>query len=176
MSPTPINRPAADEHIDYYGKYIALVPGDDAVDALITQIDETSGLLGRLDEARAAHRYAPGKWSVKQVVGHLADAERVFAYRALRFARADQTPLPGFEEKDYAEHGAFDARALTDLVIEFRAVRASSIALFASLSPEMALRRGTANDSLMSVRALAWAIAGHELHHRGLLVERYGLM
>ena len=175
MSQLPITRPAADEHISYYGKYIALVPGDDAVTALITQIDDTSHLLGRVDEERAGHRYAPGKWSVKQVVGHMADAERVFAYRALRFARADTTPLPGFEEKDYAERGAFDGRLLADLVVEFRAVRAASIALFASVSPEMALRRGVANDAPMSVRALAWAIAGHELHHRGLLMERYGL-
>lgn len=173
--PTTLSRPSADEHVAYYGKYIALVSGDDAVAALITQIDATSGLLERVDEQRAAHRYAPGKWSVKQVVGHIADAERVFAYRALRFARADQTPLPGFEESDYAEHGGFDARPLADIALEYRAVRAASIALFASLAPEMALRRGVANDSTMSVRALAWTIAGHELHHRGLLVERYGL-
>jgi uncharacterized damage-inducible protein DinB len=170
-----IARPTADEHVHYYGRYIALVSGDDAVTALITQIDATSALLGRVDERRAAHRYAPGKWSVKQVVGHIADAERVFAYRALRFARADQTPLAGFEENDYAESGGFDARPLSDIALEFRAVRAASIALFASLAPEMTLRHGMANDSLMSVRALAWTIAGHELHHRGVLVERYGL-
>jgi len=173
--PTTIARPAADEHVAYYGKYIALVLGEDAVDALIAQIDATSALLGRVDEGRAAQRYAPGKWSVKQVVGHVADSERVFAYRALRFARADSTPLPGFEGDDYAEHGGFDARSLADILLEFRAVRAASIALFASLPPEMALRRGTANDCVMSVRALAWTIAGHELHHRALLVERYCL-
>ena len=172
---TTLARPTAEEHAPYYGRYIALVKSADAVEALITQIDDTSSLLERVDEQRAASRYAPGKWSVKQVVGHLVDAERVFAYRAMRFARADQTELPGFEENDYAKHGGFDGRPLTDLVLEFRAVRAASITLFASFAPEVTLRRGTANDNPMSVRAVAWTIAGHELHHRALLVERYGL-
>jgi uncharacterized damage-inducible protein DinB len=175
MSFATLPRPAADEHAPYYGRYIALVKGDDAVDALITQIDVTADLLGRVDEQRAASRYAPGKWSLKQVVGHMTDAERVFAYRALRFARADQTELPGFEENDYAENGGFDARPLEDLVLEYRAVRAASIALFGSIAPEAAVRRGVANHTPMSVRALAWTIAGHELHHRGVLIERYGI-
>lgn len=170
-----ITRPNADEYAAYYGRYISLVSGDDAIGALTTQIDATAGLLGRVDEARAAHRYAPGKWSIKQVVGHMADAERIFGYRALRFARGDQTPLPGFEENDYAERGDFDARRLADLVRELRAVRAASIALFGTFQPEAALRRGIANDTTMSVRALIWTIAGHELHHRGVLNERYGL-
>ncbi len=121
------------------------------------------------------HRYAPGKWSVKQVVGHLCDGERVFAYRALRFARADRTPLPGFDETLWVPEGNFDARPIDDLALEYRAVRSASIALFASLAPEALARIGVANDTPMSVRALAWTIAGHELHHRGLLIERYGL-
>ena len=175
MQTMTISRPAADEYAPYYGKYLSLVQDDDGLQALSTQIEATASLLARVDEQRATHRYAPGKWSIKQVVGHLADAERVFAYRALRFARADQTPLPGFEQNDYAAHGDFDARRLADLVLELRAVRAASIALFGSFSPETALRRGTANDTSMSVRALVWTIAGHELHHRGLLMERYGL-
>ena len=175
MSHNTIARPAAGEFAPYYGKYIEKIVGSDALTALITQIDETAALLGRVDEATAAFRYAPGKWSVKQVLGHLADSERVFAYRALRFARADRTPLPGFEENDYALTGEFDSRPLGDIAIEFRAVRSASIALFASLTPEALVRIGTANDSPMSVRAVAWVIAGHELHHRDLLVERYGL-
>ena len=176
MSQATIARPTADEHAPYYGKYIALVAGDDALAALVRQIDTTAILLGHVDEKLAAHRYAPGKWSVKQVVGHLTDAERVFSYRALRFARADQTPLPGFEENDYAERGGFDARPFTDLELEFRTVRSATIALFAGLTPEATQRRGTANNTPMSVRALAWTIAGHELHHRALLTERYGLV
>ena len=175
MPHATIARPGPNEHAPYYGKYIDRVPGDDALPALVSQIGETAALLERLDEAKASFRYAPDKWSVKQVIGHVADGERVFAYRALRFARADMTPLPGFEENDYARTGGFDDRPLRDLVVEFRAVRAASIALFASLTPEAAGHIGTANNSPMSVRALGWVIAGHELHHRGLLIERYGL-
>ena len=175
MSHATISRPAADEHLAYYGKYIALVPGDDALPPLIDQIDATMKVLSRVDETRAMHRYAPGKWSVKQVVGHMSDGERVFAYRALRFARADRTPLPGFDENHYVPEGGFDSRPLADIALEYRAVRAASIALFASLTPAALERRGTANDAPISVRALAWIIAGHELHHRGLLIERYGL-
>ena len=175
MTHTIIGRPAANEHAPYYGRYIDRVTGNDALAALIHQVDETAALLARVDEAKAAYRYAPGKWSVKQVVGHMADVERVFGYRALRFARADATPLPGFDETTYAEAAESDARPLADIAIEFRAIRAASIALFASLSPEALMRTGAANNSPMSARAAAWTIAGHELHHRLGLIERYGL-
>ncbi len=170
-----IGRPGADEHIEFYGRYIRLVPGDDVMPALRGQIGETLRLVSGLPEERALHRYAAGKWSVKQVLGHLADAERVFSYRALRFARADATPLAGFDENAYVPAGAFDARPLDDLVEEYRVVRQASIALFGSLDQEAQLRRGKANDAPVSARALAWIIAGHELHHRALLRERYGL-
>jgi len=175
MAHTVIARPADDEYLPYYGKYIAKVAGDDALAAIVRQSEETAALLHRVDESRAAFRYAEGKWSVKQVIGHVADGERVFAYRALRFARRDTTPLPGFDENVYAETGGFDERPFADIVLEFRAVRAASIALFAGLAPDDLLRRGAANDSPVSVRALAWIIAGHEVHHRTLLIERYGL-
>ena len=175
MPQTIIPRPGAGEHDPYYGRYISRVEGDDALAALITQIGGTMRLLERAGEARALHRYAPDKWSVKQVIGHVSDSERVFAYRALRFARGDRTPLPGFDETLYVPEGRFDDRPLADLALELRAVRAASIALFAALGPEALARTGTANDTPMSVRALAWTIAGHELHHRGLLIERYGL-
>ncbi len=175
MSHAIIGRPAPTEHAPYYGKYITRVAGDDALAALIQQVEETAALLSRVDEAKAAYRYAEGKWSIKQVIGHIIDAERVFGYRALRFARADTTPLPGFEENDYAASGGHDARVFTDIAVEFRAVRAASIALFASLTPDSMARVGTANDSPMSARAAAWTIAGHEVHHRALLIERYGL-
>ena len=170
-----ISRPAADEHVEYYAKYIQLVPGDDAMEALRTQIGDTVRLLQPLDESRALHRYAPGKWSIKEVVGHLADAERVFAYRALRFGRADATPLPGFDENTYVPAGRFDTRPLAELVQDYEAVRASSLALFRGMDGEALLRRGAANGNPISVRALAWILAGHELHHRGILTERYGL-
>jgi hypothetical protein len=172
-NPPRIARPASEEHAPYYLTYVRLVPGEDAWPALSTQQADTLVLLGRLDERQALHRYAPGKWSVKEVVGHLADAERVFAYRALRFARADETPLPGFDENRYVPAGRFDARPLDDVLGEFRAVRAATLALFASFDQAALLRRGVANQNPMSVRALAWVIAGHERHHAGLLRERY---
>lgn len=170
-----IGRPAADEFFEYYGKYIDKVPGEDALSALSSQIPETLGLLRPVTEEKALHRYAPGKWSIKEVVGHLADSERVFAYRALRFGRGDATPLPGFEENQYVPAGHFDLRPLSDVIDEYAAVRAASIALFRGLDAEALVRRGSANGKSVSVRALAWIAAGHELHHRGLLVERYGV-
>ena len=170
-----ISRPAPDEFFEYYGKYIGLVPGDDALPALRDQIGETARLLKPLDEKQALHRYAPGKWSVKEVVGHLSDSERVFAYRALRMCRGDATPLAGFDENTYVPAGRFDARPLADILREFELVRAASDALFRGMDDEALLRRGTANDKEVSVRALAWILAGHELHHRRLLVERYGV-
>lgn len=176
MPATPtIARPAPDEFFEYYGKYVDLVPGNDALPALRDQIAETARLLKPLDEAKALHRYAPGKWSVKEVVGHLSDAERVFAYRALRMGRGDATPLSGFDEKAYVPAGGFDARPLAEILREYEAVRASSLALFQGMDREALYSRGTANGKQISVRALAWIMAGHELHHRGLLVDRYGV-
>lgn len=169
----PITRPEPGEHVAYYGKYLNLVPGNDAGAALATQIAETLALLRPLDEERAMFRYAPGKWSVKEVVGHVMDAERVFTYRALRFARRDQTPLPGFDENLWVPAGAFDRRPLVELLDEFAAVRAATIHLFRSFDAETQRWTGHANDAVFSVRALAWIAAGHELHHRGLLRERY---
>ena len=170
-----IARPAPDEFFAYYGKYVALVPGEDALPALRDQIVETARLLTPLDETKALHRYAPGKWSVKEVVGHLSDAERVFAYRALRMGRRDATPLSGFDESAYVPAGEFDARPLLEILREYETVRAATLALFQGMSRETLLFRGTANGKEITVRALAWIMAGHELHHRGLLVERYGI-
>jgi hypothetical protein len=170
-----ITRPIRDEFFEYYGKYIDLVPGDDALPALRDQIVETSRLLKPLDETRALQRYAPGKWSVKEVIGHLSDAERVFGYRALRIGRGDATPLSGFDENAYVAAGGFEARPLADMLQEYQAVRAASLALFRGMDGEALLSRGTANGKEISVRALAWIIAGHELHHRRLLIDRYGV-
>ncbi len=168
-------RPAAPEHAPYYAKYIALVPGGDVVGLLRAQAGETRALLAALDDARAVARYAPGKWSVKEVLGHVADSERVFAYRALRIARGDATPLPGFEQDDYVVSGGFDRRPLADLVEELAAVRAATLALLASFDSTAWLRMGTASGHPVSVRALACIIAGHERHHVGILRDRYGL-
>ena len=169
-----IAKPGPDEHIPYFSRYISLV-GDDALVALSAGCAATPRLLSGISEEKAMFRYQPGKWSVKEVLGHIIDSERVFAYRALRFARADATELPGFEENHWVPAGRFDRRAIQDLVVEYSAVRNATLAFFGSLEPEDLLRRGRANDAVVSVRALAHIIAGHELHHVGLLRERYGL-
>jgi hypothetical protein len=169
-----IPKPQAEEHAEYFARYIKLV-GDDALGALRAQSASTPRLLTGLSEAQASHRYAPGKWSVKEVVGHMIDGERVFSYRALRFARADTTPLPGFDENAWVPPAHFDRRPMTDLVSDYQTVRAATVGLFASFDDDTLLRTGTANDNPFSVRALAHIIAGHELHHVGILRERYGL-
>lgn len=175
VSRTPIPRPDPSEHAPYYGKYIALVPGDDIMHALDTQGRETAQMLGALSESQAAHRYAPDKWSVKEVIGHVADSERIFCYRALRIARGDRTPIEGFEQDDYVRGAEFDRVPLADLVAEYKCAREATLRLFASLQPEAWTRRGIANKNEVSVRALAYMIAGHELHHRQILRERYGV-
>ena len=169
----PLGRPGSDEYAPFYAGYVAGVPGGELLVLLRDQLAETEALLREFTGARADHRYAPDKWSVKEVVGHMADAERIFAYRALRFARGDRTPLPGFDENDFVRGSNFTARALPEIAGELRSVRMASITLFAGLSEEALLRRGPANGNEVSVRALAWIIAGHERHHARILRERY---
>lgn len=164
--------PEPSEYAPYYGKYISLVPGD-VVAALEDQPHETLALLSGLSEEQADFRYAPGKWTVKEMLGHVIDTERIFAYRALRFARKDATPLASFEQDGYVLAGDFGGRRLADLIDEFVCVRRSSVWLFRSLSPEAWMRRGIASENPISVRALAYIIAGHELHHRRILREKY---
>jgi hypothetical protein len=170
-----IPRPAADEYFADYDTYIRLVPGDDALPTLETHFDRWLPSLRRISEAQGLHRYAPGKWSVKEVLGHVCDSERVFAYRALRFARADETPLPGFDQEAWVPASVSDRRPIGEIVDELAAVRAATVALFRSLDATMLVRRGTANDKTVSVRALAWDIAGHPMHHEAGLRERYGI-
>ena len=170
-----IARPSAGEYADYYAKYVDRVPSGDLVELLVRQHETTRGLLGALPPEKARHRYAPDKWSVTEVVGHLADSERVFSYRAMRIARSDTTPLPGFDEKVYVPAGRFDARPLPDVLAEFTAVRAATLALIRGLPAESLQRVGTASDNPVSVRGLLYIIAGHELHHLAVLRERYGV-
>jgi hypothetical protein len=168
-------RPSRDEYAPFYAPYLAAVEGEDLAPLLHGQPSRLRKLSARLPETRALHRYAPGKWSVREVIGHLSDAERVFAYRMLRFARGDRTPLPGFDENAYVAAGGFDARATDDLVEEFARVRAATLALAASLRGGEWKRLGEASGAVMSVRALAWITAGHCAHHLRVLGERYGL-
>jgi uncharacterized damage-inducible protein DinB len=169
----PIPRPASDEYPPYYGTYIGEVAGDDALPALITQRASTARFLAGIPEARAGYRYAEGKWSIREVIGHLSDAERVFAYRMLRFARADETPLPSFDENRYVPAGDFERRSLADLAAEFAAVRDGTLALARSLDSAAIARRGLASGKSISVGSLAWVIAGHEVHHLRVIRERY---
>ena len=166
-------RPAHGEYAPYYGKYISLVPDGDILASLREQMTETLALLNAVPEERAGHRYASDKWSIKEVIGHLIDTERIFAYRALRFGRADETGLPGFDQDDYIRNASFDNYPLSDLAAEFEHVRLASIFLFRHLGEEAWGRRGAANDSEISVRALAYIIAGHELHHREIIRGKY---
>jgi len=175
MTAVAIPRPAPGEYAPYYGRYIEKVPTGDLIGTLEGQARDTQGLLAGLTDAKALHRYAPGKWSIKEVVGHVTDAERVFSYRALRFARADKTALPGFDENAWVPPASFDARSLKDLAAELDAVRRATVALFRGFDAAALARSGTASDNLVSVRAIAWIIAGHERHHVGLLHERYGV-
>ena len=166
-------RPDASEYAPYYERYIQLVLGQEVIGALEAQRLHMVQMLSARSEREGNFRYGADKWSVKEVVGHLADSERVFAYRAMRIARGDRTPLSGFEQDDYVRSGGFGERRLTDLAEEFAAVRSGSIALFRSLSEAAWSRRGVANNNEVSVRALAFITAGHELHHQRILEERY---
>ena len=166
-------RPADDEYLPYYGRYIQRVPDGDVLSTLSRQIGETLALLRGLPESVASYRYAPDKWSVNEMVGHMIDTERIFAYRALRFARADTKPLAGYEQDDYARNSSFNSYPLSELADELETMRRSTVYLFRHLDDEAWGRRGVANDAEVSVRALAYIIAGHELHHREILRTRY---
>jgi hypothetical protein len=168
-----VPKPGSGEFDPYYDRYISLVGGSDILATLEKQCQETVELLASRGEVQGEFRYAPGKWSVKEVVGHLTDAERIFAYRALRISRNDKTPIEGFEQDDYVRYGPFGHCRLVDLVGEFRSVRQVTWSLFRALDEAAWERRGVANKSEISVRALAYIIAGHELHHRRVLQERY---
>ena len=167
-------RPSTDEFAAAYAGYIARVADDeDILTALTLQLDEVAARLGGIPERLGDHRYAPGKWTIKEVVGHLSDSERVFAYRALRFARGDATPLPSFDENRYVPAMEAGRLALADLVDEWGQVRRASLALFRHLPADAWERRGPASGQPVSVRALAYVIAGHVRHHLGVLEERY---
>ena len=168
-------RPAADEFAPYYGKYIDRVPEGSILDLLESQLPAVMDVLDDVSEDRAGYRYEPGKWSIREVIGHIADTERVMAYRALRIARKDRTPLPGFEENDFVANANFESRTLLSLVDEWATVRRATQALFEGLEPASGDERGTASNNPVSVRALAYIIHGHVEHHLGILRERYGV-
>jgi hypothetical protein len=171
-TPTSV-RPASDEYAPYYGRYVDQAPHGDVLEILEQGRRETQQLLGGLSEAQAAHRYAPEKWSIKGVVAHVTDAERVFAFRALWFARGDASPLPGWEQDDWARTSSCDALTLKDLLAGYGAQRDATLTMLRSLPTDAWSRRGTASGNSVTVRALAWIAAGHERHHVKILRERY---
>ncbi len=168
-----MKRPEAGEYAEHYATYISKVPGTDVLGILESQRLQMSQLFAGRTERDGNFRYAPGKWTIKEVLGHITDTERIFSYRALRIARGDQTPLPGFEQDDFVKNGGFAARTLTDLVEEFAAVRGASVALFRSFDDQAWSRRGVASEKQVTVRALGFITAGHLIHHRMILEEQY---
>ena len=175
MKTRVVGRPEPDEIPSHYLGYIKRVPETDPVMVCASQIEETAALLHPLSETDAMYRYGRGKWSIKEVVGHLADTERIMSYRALRIARGDVTPLPSFDENAYVPVARFDSRSLADLVGELRTVRAATLALLRTFDADAWRRRGTASGKPVSVRALGFMIPGHERHHVEILTTRYGL-
>ena len=173
MPPTIIERPAATEYAPAFETYVSKVGHGNVLEILKQQGRETVALFGGLSDQDARFRYAEGKWSIKQVLGHVTDSERIMVYRALCFARGEQAGLPGFEEDDYVRNARLDSRPLADLLAEFQAVRAATLPFFAGLDAEELMRRGTASNRPFSVRALAYIVAGHERHHVLVLEERY---
>jgi len=166
-------RPQSDEYAISFKKYVDAVPDGELVAILESQLKDWQRLLTPLREEAGDFRYAPGKWTIKEVLGHVTDAERIFSYRLLRIARGDKTPLPGFEQDDYIKTAKSSSRRLKDLREEFEAVRRSSLALLVSLDDEALKRTGTASGNLVSARAMVFVIAGHDGHHLQILREKY---
>jgi hypothetical protein len=175
LSPAPardIGPPASDEYGHHHARYVSLVPAGDILVTLAGQVEETLAILRGIPDAEAMQHHPPYHWSFKEVIGHVTDTERIFAYRALRFARHDPTPLPAFDQDDYVVHARFNTRALADVLADLVGVRQATLALFRSLDPEAWLRRGTASGTSVTVRAIAHIIAGHERHHAAVLRTR----
>jgi hypothetical protein len=173
MTSTTRVRPDATEYAPFYAGYVAAVPEGDVLVAVRAGAGELISALQAIPETRGGFRYAEGKWSIREMIGHMIDAERIFAYRALRLARGDATPLPSFEQNDYVQTAGSDRRPLADLIDEMRVVRESTILLLASLPEEAWTRRGAVSGREVSVRALAYILTGHARHHLTVLRERY---
>ena len=170
-----MNRPLESEYAPFYRGYVAHVGEEEILPVLRSQLDELDVLLGRVTPERETYAYAEGKWSIRELTGHLIDAERVFGYRAFCIARGESRNLPGFDESEYMLRAPYNQIDLEDLLSELRLARLSNIAMLRNLDEQAWMRIGTANDAQVSVRALAFIMAGHVRHHMGVLRERYGL-
>lgn len=173
MSSATIRRPSDKEYAAFYAGYVSLVPDGDYLQLLAQQGRDTQKLLRAVSEEKSQYRYAADKWSVREVVGHMADSERVFTYRALRFARGDATPLPGYDEKAWGRTSSAHRRTLASLLDDVQTLRAATVSLFGGFTDEELARAGVANNAPVTVRALAYIVAGHERHHVNVLLERY---
>ena len=170
---TMIGRPQQNEAASYYSIYIERVPGDDIVEVLTTQLEKAVGFLAEISEDQSLHRYAPEKWSMRELLGHVNDTERVFMFRALWFARGFQDPLPSFDQEIGFKAAESDRVSWASHVDEFRAIRSATLSFFRNLPSEAWLRSGIASDNSVTVRALAYIVAGHVSHHLAILRERY---
>jgi len=166
-------RPTGEEYFEFYQTYVGKIPEGDVVAFLEDQARRLAETFAKVPEANAGYAYAPGKWSLRKLLGHITDAERVFSYRALTIGRGDRTSLPGFDENAWAEHSNADRLPLAQLVEEFLTTRDASVALYRGFDPEQTLLRGTASGHTVSVRALAWITAGHAEHHLQMVLDRY---
>jgi hypothetical protein len=166
-------KPDPSEYNPYFERYVGKVSDGDILETLVTQRGAFVEFLESIGEERASLRYSPEKWSIKQVVGHIVDTERIFGARALAIVRGEKAPLPSFEQDDYVEEANFDDRTMVSLMAEFESLRRSHLALFGSFDDGMWLRRGMAGGNEVSVRAIAWILAGHLIHHEGVIHERY---
>ncbi|MNE28727.1 DinB superfamily protein [compost metagenome] len=168
-----LNKPLAGEYAEYFGGYINKVPEGQVLELLHDQIGQAREQFGSLSEEQGNFRYAEGKWSLKEVLGHIADTERVMSYRLLRIARGDKTPLQGFNEELFVNHANSDDRSVQELLEEFAIVRTSTLSLMQHLTDDAWLRTGTFSDNNGSARALAYIMAGHALHHFNIIQDRY---
>jgi uncharacterized protein YjhX (UPF0386 family) len=168
-----MNRPDKTEYAEYYHKYVSEVPEGNITDILEDQLNSSVEFLSGISEDKSIYRYHPGKWSIREVLGHIIDSERVFAYRALRFSRGDQKPLQGFDENLYINNSNYNMMGIQFLIEEFFHLRKSTVALFRSLKNEMWLNKGNASGYDVTVRGLAYIIAGHTEHHLRIIKERY---
>ncbi|PJA99075.1 MAG: DNA damage-inducible protein DinB [Ignavibacteriales bacterium CG_4_9_14_3_um_filter_30_11] len=168
-----MSRPSKNDYAEYYHKYIQEIDGDNIFEVLEKQLNATLNLFKNISEDKGNYSYAAGKWSIKEVIGHCIDTERIFAYRALCIARGEKKSLPGMEQDDYAKKGEFNRRTLKNLLNEYELVRKSNIILFNSFQEKVLQNRGIASDNEVTVLGLMFIIAGHELHHIKVIKEKY---
>lgn len=173
MRTQSLQRPAADEYAEYYEKYVSLVPETDILQVLREQMEGVRELIASIPGEQETFRYAPEKWSIRELLGHINDGERIFGFRAYTFTHRDAGPMPGFDENDYVQDSNFDQMLLQDLLAQFIALRQANVLFLEQVSETAWARSGVASNNPVTVRALVWIMAGHVRHHLNILQERY---